>query len=386
MSLNKLSKTTLLTKGTDAAAVIDAYAKPDGLATAVNSTTAVLDSAKKTAMSSAIAAVKGAANDKQLQTLVKGALRGKVSKDVALGRLKDVLGSSVLKGVGDPTDLKKKLMGGLLSSAGFNVDAKGLIGKLKGVSSLKDRLEGIKGLADKYSGYGISFDGGSAHCSNGDGKGLLDMLNGALGKNRFKGIDFGLKFKSMRNLFSKLPKLGVDGMFESMMDMFPEGEERNSFLSNGLKDAFKNFNWPHLKMAKFNLGGGKLGAEFPDFNLRMFKGFTNILPKCEIDLPSIQVNKREELKSMARTINLDWDKYLRDDSHGTGKGDGTGGTGQAVQVANLEPFTKMSEDAKVLMRTDPDPDMQLNLLIADNYKSVRLAQYGKALYPMAAYI
>lgn len=149
MSLNKLSKTTLLTKGTDAAAVIDAYAKPDGLATAVNSTTAVLDSAKKTAMSSAIAAVKGAANDKQLQTLVKGALRGKVSKDVALGRLKDVLGSSVLKGVGDPTDLKKKLMGGLLSSAGFNVDAKGLIGKLKGVSSLKDRLEGIKGLADK---------------------------------------------------------------------------------------------------------------------------------------------------------------------------------------------------------------------------------------------
>lgn len=386
MSLAKLAKTTLKTKGTDAVAVIDAYKKPDGILAAVNSTSAVLESAKTNAMSSAISAFKGAADDKQLQTLVKGALRGKVTKDVALDRLKDVMGSSILKGFGDPQDLKKKLMGGLLSSAGFNVNAKGLINKLKSVGSLKDRLESVKGLADKYSGYGIKFDGGAVHSANGTGKGLLDMLNGALGKNRFKGIDFDLKFKSMGKLFGKLPSLGVHDMFESMMDVFEPGEELVSYLAKELKGAFKNFNLPHLKLAHLHLSGPHLKAELPDFNLRLFKNFKNILPKSEIDLPSAKITKREELKTMVRTINLDWDKYLRDDSNGTGKGDGTGGTGQAVQVADLEPFTKMSEDAKDLLRTDPDPDIQLNMLISDSYRTVQLAQYGKILYPNVAYV
>jgi hypothetical protein len=139
-------------------------------------------------------------------------------------------------------------------------------------------------------------------------------------------------------------------------------------------------------LARIRLGGGKLGAEFPDFNNQFFDGFKNHLPKCEIETPSLQITKREEMKTMVRTINLDWDKWLRDDHHHTGRGDGTGGTGQAVQVANLEPFTKMSEDAKKLLRTDPDPDIQLNLLIADSYKTVRLAQYGHALYPHAAFV
>ena len=111
------------------------------------------------------------------------------------------------------------------------------------------------------------------------------------------------------------------------------------------------------------------------------KKFKVKLPKCEVETPATVDNKRSELKQLIETTDPKWNKYVRDDSLGTGKGDGTGGTGQAVEVSNLAPFTKMSEDAKKLLRSDPDPDIQLDILIAEEYKSQRLTFLARYNYP-----
>ena len=379
MASFKLAKTTLVTKAKDFAPVVDAYKKADELK-AVNATTELPSTVVSNVLNSAVDSLKGAAKDKKLQSLVKDAVRGKVDKGVALDRLKDVVGASILKDVGDPKDLKKKLIVGLLKGAGLNVDPKGLLSKLKIADSLKGKMGDIGSMMDKYTSFGISFNG-QTKCSNGSGKGLLDMLNGALGKNKFKGIDFDLKFKSLGKLFDGLPDLGIDDMFDEMLDVFEPGEELVGFLSKGLKGAVKKSNFAFLKKAKDVLGGGKLLGEFPDFNTDFLKKFKVKLPKCEVETPATVDNKRSELKQLIETTDPKWNKYVRDDSLGTGKGDGTGGTGQAVEVSNLAPFTKMSEDAKKLLRSDPDPDIQLDILIAEEYKSQRLTFLARYNYP-----
>lgn len=380
MASFKLAKTSLVTKAKDFAPVVDAYKKADELK-AVNATTELPSTAVSNALNTAVNSLKGAAKDKKLQSLVKDAVRGKVDKDVALDRLKDVVGASVLKSVGDPKDLKKKLMGGLLKGAGLNVDPKGLLSKLKVADSLKGKMGDIGSMLDKYPSFGISFNG-QTRCSNTLGKGLLDMLNGALGKNKFKGIDFDLKFKSLGKLFDNLPDFGIDDMFEEMMDVFEPGEELVSFLAKGLKGALKKSNFAFLKKAGDVLGGEKLLSEFPDFATEFLKKFKQKMPKCEIETTDTARQKVLKIKElMEKAGGPRWNKYTRDDSLGTGKGDGTGGTGQAVVVSNLAPFTKMSEDAKKLLRTDPDPDMQLDLLIAEEYKSQRLTFLAKMNYP-----
>lgn len=380
MASFKLAKTSLVTKAKDFAPVVDAYKKADELK-AVNATTELPSTAVSNALNTAVNSLKGAAKDKKLQSLVKDAVRGKVDKDVALDRLKDVVGASVLKSVGDPKDLKKKLMGGLLKSAGLNVDPKGLLSKLKVADSLKGKMGDIRSMSDKYPSFGISFNG-QTRCSNMSGKGLLDMLNGALGKNKFKEIDFDLKFKSLSKLFDNLPDFGIDDMFEEMMDVFEPGEELVSFLAKGLKGALKKANFSFLKKAGDVLGGEKLLSEFPDFATEFLKKFKQKMPKCEIETTDTARQKVLKIKElMEKAGGPRWNKYTRDDSLGTGKGDGTGGTGQAVVVSNLAPFTKMSEDAKKLLRTDPDPDMQLDLLIAEEYKSQRLTFLAKMNYP-----
>lgn len=379
MASFKLAKTTLVTKAKDFAPVVDAYKKADELK-AVNATTELPSTVVSNVLNSAVDSLKGAAKDKKLQSLVKDAVRGKVDKGVALDRLKDVVGASILKDVGDPKDLKKKLIGGLLKGAGLNVDPKGLLSKLKVADSLKGKMGDIGSMLDKYSSFGISFNG-QTKCSNGSGKGLLDMLNGALGKNKFKSIDFDLKFKSLGKLFDGLPDLGIDDMFDEMLDVFEPGEELVGFLSKGLKGAVKKSNFAFLKKAGDVLGGGKLLGEFPDFNTDFLKKFKVKLPKCEVETPATVDNKRNELKQLIETTDPKWNKYVRDDSLGTGKGDGTGGTGQAVEVSNLAPFTKMSEDAKKLLKLDPDPDIQLDILIAEEYKSQRLTFLAKMNYP-----
>lgn len=380
MASFKLAKTSLVTKAKDFAPVVDAYKKADELK-AVNATTELPSTAVSNALNTAVNSLKGAAKDKKLQSLVKDAVRGKVDKDVALDRLKDVVGASVLKSVGDPKDLKKKLMGGLLKGAGLNVDRKGLLSKLKVADSLKGKMGDIGSMSDKYPSFGISFNG-QTRCSNMSGKGLLDMLNGALGKNKFKEIDFDLKFKSLSKLFDNLPDFGIDDMFEEMMDVFEPGEELVSFLAKGLKGALKKANFSFLKKAGDVLGGEKLLSEFPDFATEFLKKFKQKMPKCEIETTDTARQKVLKIKElMEKAGGPRWNKYTRDDSLGTGKGDGTGGTGQAVVVSNLAPFTKMSEDAKKLLRTDPDPDMQLDLLIAEEYKSQRLTFLAKMNYP-----
>lgn len=380
MASFKLAKTSLVTKAKDFAPVVDAYKKADELK-AVNATTELPSTAVSNALNTAVDSLKGAAKDKKLQSLVKDAVRGKVDKDVALDRLKDVVGASVLKSVGDPKDLKKKLMGGLLKGAGLNVDPKGLLSKLKAADSLKGKMGDIGSMLDKYPSFGISFNG-QTRCSNMSGKGLLDMLNGALGKNKFKEIDFDLKFKSLSKLFDNLPDFGIDDMFEEMMDVFEPGEELVSFLAKGLKGALKKANFSFLKKAGDVLGGEKLLSEFPDFVTDFLKKFKQNMPKCETATPDTERQKLLHVKElMEKAGGPRWNKYTRDDSLGTGKGDGTGGTGQAVVVSNLAPFTKMSEDAKKLLRTDPDPDMQLDLLIAEEYKSQRLTFLAKMNYP-----
>lgn len=380
MASFKLAKTSLVTKAKDFAPVVDAYKKADELK-AVNATTELPSTAVSNALNTAVDSLKGAAKDKKLQSLVKDAVRGKVDKDVALDRLKDVVGASVLKSVGDPKDLKKKLMGGLLKGAGLNVDPKGLLSKLKAADSLKGKMGDIGSMLDKYPSFGISFNG-QTRCSNMAGKGLLDMLNGALGKNKFKEIDFDLKFKSLSKLFDNLPDFGIDDMFEEMMDVFEPGEELVSFLAKGLKGALKKANFSFLKKAGDVLGGEKLLSEFPDFVTDFLKKFKQNMPKCETATPDTERQKLLHVKElMEKAGGPRWNKYTRDDSLGTGKGDGTGGTGQAVVVSNLAPFTKMSEDAKKLLRTDPDPDMQLDLLIAEEYKSQRLTFLAKMNYP-----
>lgn len=380
MASFKLAKTSLVTKAKDFAPVVDAYKKADELK-AVNATTELPSTAVSNALNTAVDSLKGAAKDKKLQSLVKDAVRGKVDKDVALDRLKDVVGASALKSVGDPKDLKNKLMGGLLKGAGLNVDPKGLLSKLKIADSLKGKMGDIGSMLDKYSSFGISFNG-QTRCSNMLGKGLLDMLNGALGKNKFKGIDFDLKFKSLGKLFGNLPDFGIDDMFEEMMDVFEPGEELVSFLAKGLKGALKKFNFAFLKKAGDVLGGGKLLGEFPDFNTDFLKKFKQNLPKCETATPDTERQKLLHVKElMEKAGGPRWNKYTRDDSLGTGKGDGTGGTGQAVVVSNLAPFTKMSEDAKKLLKMDPDPDIQLDILIAEEYKSQRLTFLAKMNYP-----
>lgn len=380
MASFKLAKTSLVTKAKDFAPVVDAYKKADELK-AVNATTELPSTAVSNALNTAVNSLKGAAKDKKLQSLVKDAVRGKVDKDVALDRLKDVVGASVLKSVGDPKDLKKKLMGGLLKGAGLNVDRKGLLSKLKVADSLKGKMGDIGSMSDKYPSFGISFNG-QTRCSNMSGKGLLDMLNGALGKNKFKEIDFDLKFKSLSKLFDNLPDFGIDDMFEEMMDVFEPGEELVSFLAKGLKGALKKANFSFLKKAGDVLGGEKLLSEFPDFATEFLKKFKQKMPKCEIETTDTARQKVLKIKElMEKAGGPRWNKYTRDDSLGTGKGDGTGGTGKAVVVSNLAPFTKMSEDAKKLLRTDPDPDMQLDLLIAEEYKSQRLTFLAKMNYP-----
>jgi len=380
MASFKLAKTSLVTKAKDFAPVVDAYKKADELK-AVNATTELPSTAVSNALNTAVNSLKGAAKDKKLQSLVKDAVRGKVDKDVALDRLKDVVGASVLKSVGDPKDLKKKLMGGLLKGAGLNVDRKGLLSKLKVADSLKGKMGDIRSMSDKYPSFGISFNG-QTRCSNMSGKGLLDMLNGALGKNKFKEIDFDLKFKSLSKLFDNLPDFGIDDMFEEMMDVFEPGEELVSFLAKGLKGALKKANFSFLKKAGDVLGGEKLLSEFPDFATEFLKKFKQKMPKCEIETTDTARQKVLKIKElMEKAGGPRWNKYTRDDSLGTGKGDGTGGTGKAVVVSNLAPFTKMSEDAKKLLRTDPDPDMQLDLLIAEEYKSQRLTFLAKMNYP-----
>lgn len=372
----RIASTTFVTQAKDAVAVVDAYAKPDDVPVAKNSYPIT-----GKMVQDALDRIKARSQDKELQSVVKDAAKGKIDKDVALDRLKDVVGSSIKGSVGDPKDLKKDLMKDLLKSAGFKADAKNLTAKLDGLKSMKGKLDEVKEQVDKYAGYGIMIDG-QLKCAPTDAKGLLELANGAVGKKKFKGFDFGLKFKSLGKLFDKLPD--VDGMFDGLMDAFGSDEERDSYLGKGLKQAMKAFNLPHLKLAKLHLGDFKIHAELPDFSIDFLKKYKKKPLKCELPTADTETSAANEIKDLCSGIDPNWNKVIRDDSLGTGKGDGTGGTGQAVVASKLEPFVKMSDRSRELLKNDPDEDMRIDVMIAEHWKSVRLVHLGRALFPGVA--
>lgn len=377
----RIANTTFITKAKDAVAVVDAYAKPADTPVAQNVHVTTYPPLTAKMIEDATGRIKDRAKDKDLQTLAKDTVKGKVDKGVALDRLKDVVGSSVKGGIGDPNDLKKKLMGDLLKSAGFKADAKNLTSKLDTAKALKNKIADVESSVTKYADYGIKI-GNQLHCSPTDAKGLLGMVNDAVGEERHKGFDFGLKFKSLGKLFGKLPDIG--NMFDGLMDAFGSDEERDSFLGRGLRDALNGFHLPHLRLARLHLGDFKFNAELPDFHLNFLKKYKKGLPKCDTPTADSETAEANAIKEMCNGVDPNWNKAVRDDSLGTGSGDGTGGTGQAIVASKLEPFVKMSDRAKELLKNDPDENMRIDVLIAESYKSVRLVHLGRAMFPGVA--
>lgn len=371
-----LAETSFSSGPNDQAAAADAYsgATPVNAGASSEQTEQTAGEAGKELAKKAAQSIKNspAAVSEALKTVdISG---GSVDTSGSAKRLQAVLGG----GTGPFNDLLGDLQAeGITALAQFTTgqpvdkaDIKKLLSKnpassFGGLGGIQDGARNVSGLNIKsLAGIKTIYDNTTMLLETDDYRtatGVTEILNAIIpaGNPLYKALDIESQMAVVDMVIKKALELGIPQAIDKIIDHIEDEKQRDEMILRNLRSAILYSDLETVDWAIDQVGAAGVFARVPDA-ITLIITFYRFKPETRTNQYTSLLN---QLINLLVRLDANWDKFNRD----------------GTLIRNLEPFSYMSEDAKVIFATN-NTYRDLTLF-AQEYPSRGLVAMAQQLYP-----
>lgn len=192
---------------------------------------------------------------------------------------------------------------------------------------------------------------------------LSKLINTIATNDEFaKVIDLRAQFSILSSIMSESSRLGITGVIDSVVDNITDTKDKKKFLLSELNTYLKYCNLEAITKCVSLAGGKAILARAPDAINQILTNYRF----ATTTKPSQYADLLDDLVALLTSIDSHWNQYIR----------------AGVWVSNLEPFTKISNDAKSLFMVSDD--YWDKVALAPDYPAKSIKELAKINYPFLA--